>query len=123
MIPKNVLQYNRQRRAIRARMARDAKAYAASSTKLVAALDKLSQENLRAFLKKNPDVLFDIGGGVAAKVGARAKAVASSTLKELGREFKKEWTGAKTKGAKKAGTWKTEVEKRGLEYLKRLLAL
>ncbi|MDP3963753.1 MAG: hypothetical protein Q8Q39_04625 [bacterium] len=114
---------NRQRRAIRSRMARDAKAYTAASAKMVAELEKLSKDELSEFLKKNPDTLLDIGGGIAAKVGSRVKAAAAAALNEWKGELKKQATHAAVKGKKHAASTREMLEDKALGYLKKALKI
>ncbi|MDO8557782.1 MAG: hypothetical protein Q7S09_01145 [bacterium] len=113
-----LLLLNKERRAIRSRMARDAGKYAQASAKMLGELGKLSKDELSAFLKKNPDVLVDIAGGVAAHAGVRAKNAAGTIL----REFRKDFNSASIKGKRRAGVFGAELEKKGMEYLKKLLS-
>ncbi len=118
-MPNNqLLLVNKERRAIRSRMARDAKNYASTSAKLLAVLEKLSKEELSAFLKKNPDVLLDVAGGVIAHAGTRAKIAAKNILQE----FRKDLTKAKAKGAERSKAIGGRLEHKGITYLKKLLS-
>ena len=110
---------NGARKAIRSRMGRDAKAYAATSAKMLKEMEKLSKDNLAVFLKKNPDVLMDITAGTVAKLGAKVRTAAISTL----RDFKNEWNSKRALGKGRIRSLAEELEDRGLQYLKKLLSV
>ena len=109
---------NTQRRVLRLRIANHAKAYAMVSAKMLNRMEKLSHEDLKAFLKKNPDVLLDIGGGVLAKVSSRAK----GALRNLLGEFKKDVRILGNRGATKAKKTRAAFENKSLAYLKKILS-
>jgi len=109
---------NKERKALRSRIVSASKAYAAASAKMLAAMERSSKEELGAFLKKNPDAVFDIGGGAAAKLCSRAKAVAANIFSEL----KKDLKAAGQKGGKKAKTAVAKIESKALEYIKKILS-
>ena len=114
---------NRQRKAARSRMAHDAKAYATASTKMFAEMEKLSKNELGAFLKKNPDVLIDLGGGLVAKAGGRIKAAAAGAIKEWRAELQGKVSRAATKGKKRVISTRAKLEDKALGYLKKALSL
>ena len=108
-----------QRKVLRARIANHARSYAAVSAKMLAKMEMLSHEDLKAFLKKNPDVLLDIGGGALAKASSKAKAVAQNLLGE----FKKDFGALRKRGTKKVQETRETFEQKSLGYLKKFLSL
>jgi len=119
MVPKKVFLLNVRRRALRRLLVKNAQLYAETSGKLVKELEKLSKDDLGAFLKKNPDALFDVGGGIAAQLSLKAKTAGANILQELGKDFRS----VKTKGLKRASVARARLEEKALAYLKKTLSL
>jgi len=97
---------------------KNAQLYAESSAKLVKELEKLSKEDLGVFLKKNPDALFDVGGGIVARLSSKAKTASESILREFGKDLRV----VKAEGLKRASLARMQLEKKALAYLKKTLS-
>jgi hypothetical protein len=119
MINKEIQRLNKLRKSIRLRMSRDASGYTETSAKLLKEMNRLSREDLSAFLKKNPDLLLDVTGGAVVKAGTYVKAAAKDAWKALEQEL----GGKKTAGSKKISNLKGKLEKTGVDLVKKMLSL